>query len=169
MKPNKQNCPFEENITDLRHTQEKLKDAAENSEDVRNGVSTPEEEKKEPGYVIYNEIMETTVKILQSDTMASVFATMAEKIGEDMTKSFITALSLAMTHSSYNAIVLYDHMIKSELQKSFDTIGEGVNNLSGIVNGHHGAMSVMKSRIEALEKAVGINPKAAPNKQNHSV
>ena len=154
-----QQSPFSDDIDILRKTQERLNESVENSEDVKSGTTTVDDEKKEPGYRIYNEIMETTINILQSDTMASTFGTIAEQLNPEVTKALVTSISLAMTHSAYNAIILYDKMIKEELQKSFNTIGNGLNELSGTVNGHHGAIKVFKHRLEELERVVGIEKK----------
>lgn len=151
---NENQSPFQESIDDINRTKEKLEEAAENSEDVKNRTSTPEKEKQEPGYIIYNAIMNTTVKILQSQTMVEVFDKFAKQFGPEMSKELITALSLAMTHSSYNAIVLYDEMLKKEIQKAFDIQSDAINKIAASVNGHQGALEIYKKRLEDVERAI---------------
>ena len=64
-----QNNPLNESIESIKRMQAKMEEAAGNTEDVKNGDATKEEEMQEPAYVLFNGIAETSIKILQSPTV----------------------------------------------------------------------------------------------------
>ena len=58
---------LDDSIEELKAFRKNLNAAAEDNEDVRNGISTPEEEKQEPEFQMYDVIAETSIQILQNE------------------------------------------------------------------------------------------------------
>lgn len=132
--------PLHDEIEDIESVQKKIND------------KTSDEDKEEPGYILYSAILETSKSILNTDTFVEAYDRIKDKLGSEETKSLFTIISLAMTHSAYNAIQLYDHMLISQLNNTVNTWNDTISKISGIVNGHHGALEVFNHRISKLEE-----------------
>jgi len=141
-------------VKELNHLREELKHAAMNSDDVKEGVSTPEEELKEPGYIIYDAIVETVVNILSSDIVTKSFAKIAESLPEDTTKTLVELLATCMSNSAHHAIMLYDGMLKQELTAQFNNYGNALNNCIATVNAQKGAIEVFRKQIGDLNMEI---------------
>ena len=133
---------------------EHLRKSVEMSEDVKNGYSTPEEERQEPSYVLYDSIIESVIDILQSETVQKSFETLAKETSPETAKALIELLSVCMANSAHHAIVLYDNMLKAELDKQFDRYGDTLNNCIATVNAHDGVLKVLRKSISDLKSEI---------------
>lgn len=131
------NNPMQESIDDIDLTKEKMDKKAD--------------DKDEPGYILYSAILNTSKEILSSPVFAESFKKIEKVLGTEETKSLLTVLSLAMTHSSYNTIQLYDMLLTENVNKMIGDINEELGTLRGTINGHQGAMEVFKKRLDKLE------------------
>jgi hypothetical protein len=145
-----------DSIDNLKNIQKQMEQDAENSQDVKDGNCTAEDEKKEPAYILYNNIIETSVQIMQLDPVVNIIKSLTETIGEDTAKSLVELFALTMTHSAHQAILIYDDMLKTELTKQFDHYCTQMNNIGGTVVGHDGALNEFNSRINDLTGAVSV-------------
>lgn len=132
-----ENNPMQESIDDIDLTKEKMDKKAD--------------DKDEPGYILYSAILNTSKEILSSPVFAESFKKIEKVLGTEETKSLLTVLSLAMTHSSYNTIQLYDMLLTENVNKMIGDINEELGTLRGAINGHQGAMEVFKKRLDKLE------------------
>ena len=132
-----ENNPMQESIDDIGLTKEKMDKKAD--------------DKDEPGYILYSAILNTSKEILSSPVFAESFKKIEKVLGTEETKSLLTVLSLAMTHSSYNTIQLYDILLTENVNKMIGDINEELGTLRGTINGHQGAMEVFKKRLDKLE------------------
>lgn len=147
-----QNNPFQNTIDDLNNFKDNLSKAAENTEDVKKGDATLEEEKQEPDFLLFDAISESSIAILQLPSIQEGFKHLSENITEDGVKKLIEIMVIAMTHSAYNAITFYDGLLKEELIKQFDHYGDSLNSCIGKVNAHEGAIAVLKERVNSFIK-----------------
>lgn len=159
--------PFNDSVNELKQCQEDMKKKAEESPDVKEGKCTLEEELQEPAYLLYNQIAESSIRILQLPEVVKTFSALSDKFGDDLAKSFVELLALTMTQSAHQAVLFYDDLLKAELTKQFDNVGEHLNDTRAIVEGHSGALSVFKTKLneiqtklkkDAFAKANGISP-----------
>ena len=132
-----ENNLMQESIDDIDLTKEKMDKKAD--------------DKDEPGYILYSAILNTSKEILSSPVFAESFKKIEKVLGTEETKSLLTVLSLAMTHSSYNTIQLYDMLLTENVNKMIGDINEELGTLRGTINGHQGAMEVFKKRLDKLE------------------
>ena len=128
---------MQESIDDIDLTKEKMDKKAD--------------DKDEPGYILYSAILNTSKEILSSPVFAESFKKIEKVLGTEETKSLLTVLSLAMTHSSYNTIQLYDMLLTENVNKMIGDINEELGTLKGTINGNQGAMEVFKKRLDKLE------------------
>lgn len=161
------NNPLNDSVNELKQCQENIKKKAEESDDVKDGKCTAEEELREPAYVLYNQIAESSIRILQLPEVVNIFAKLSSNIGDDIAKALVELMALTMTQSAHQAVLFYDDLLKTELTKQFDNIGEHLNDTRAIVEGHTGALSVFKTQLneiqsklkkDAFAKANGISP-----------
>lgn len=149
--------PLNESIKDIKEYQDKLKKAAEESQDVKDGKCTLEDELKEPAYVLYNQIAESSIKILEIPAVVNIFAKLSKTLGEDMSKSIVELFALTMTQSAHQAVLFYDDLLKAELTKQFDNIGEHVNKSQAELEGIKEAINVHRKKIGEIENRIKID------------
>lgn len=143
---------LDKSVEDILKFKEKLENGAENTEDVKSGKCTAEDEKQEPGYILYNAISESSIEILKQPTVVKFFENISKDIGEDFSKSLVELLAICMSHSAYTAITFYDQMLKGELTKQFDHYGDHLNAIGGTVKSHDAVLEVFSKRLSELEK-----------------
>ena len=146
-----------DSIDEIKRFQENLNKAAETNDDVKAGISTPEEEKEEPEFQMYDVIAETTIKILQNEHVVNTFNELAKKVGDELTKSIIESISIMMTNSAFNAILWYDKLMEKNIVPQFNALVEKVNMLDADVTGYGGAIRVLKEKVSLIEKQSQIN------------
>lgn len=130
--------PMQKSIDEIEHTQQHMDKQAT--------------DKEEPGYILYTSILETSKEILQSPVFVESFQKIADKLGKEETRALTTMMSLAMTHSAYNAIQLYDTLMTQQLNGAVKNFNSTLSELAGSVNGHQGALEVFKRRMDVLEE-----------------
>lgn len=130
--------PMQKSIDEIDHTQQHMDKQAT--------------DKEEPGYILYTSILETSKEILQSPVFVESFQKIAERLGKEETRALTTMMSLAMTHSAYNAIQLYDTLMTQQLNKTVENFNSTLSELAGTVNGHQGALEVFKKRLDTIEE-----------------
>lgn len=143
----KKTNPFQDVIQDIQGVQSRFTKLAEEADPQ----DPAQADKNSLAYLLYNEIMETTIRILASDTMTDVFRQVSEKMGTTVSQQLITAMSMAMTHSAYQAILYYDGMMQQRLSEIFEVYSRGYTTLAANVNGIMGALQSYKSRLEKLD------------------
>lgn len=138
-------------IKEVKEFQKHLNEAAENTQDVKDGKCTPEDEKQEPAFRLYNSIAESTVKILQNEVVQRGLMEIGQICGEKVMRALVQIMTISMTYSAHEAIVLYDEMLKQELIKQFDNLGTSVNSAGAVLQAHEAIIKVMQSKIQSLE------------------
>jgi len=143
-----------QHIDSMQSFKEKLKSDIENSPDVKEGKCTVEDEKAEPSYYLSAAIADTCIDIMQSKAVLEASSELVNKLGcsPDAIKPLFSLLTLVTVNSAYNAIVLYDDLLKGELSKQFDNYGEKLNQVIGDTNAHTGAITVLRNEITKLKK-----------------
>lgn len=151
-----QNSSLNNSIDDIKKWQDALHKQAEESEDVKNKKCTIEDEKREPAFMLYNQIAETSVKLLQLPEIVAAFAMLSKSIGEDEAKTLVEVLALTMTQSAYQAICFYDELLKAELTKQFDNVGEHLNTTRADVEAHSGVLAVFRKQLSEIQNKMKI-------------
>ena len=144
-------------VAELEDLKQKLHEAAEHTQDVENGDATPDEERQEPEYILFNKITETTLEILKMPSFVEGFKTISLILGEESAKKVAEMMAVAMTHSAVSAVMFYDEYLNEQLTKQFNRFAEALNNTIAVVNGMEPAMEIYKKRISEIEKQIRIN------------
>lgn len=127
-----------------------LKDSVEEMENLRKHVKEAagrSENKDDGSYVLYDMIIESVINILNSESVKKSFTALSSKLGTETVKPLVELLTICMTNSAQNAIVIYDDLLKQELTKQFDRLGDALNNCIATVNAHDGAIKVLRKSI----------------------
>lgn len=146
-----------DDINVIKRAQEAVNKSADDAKDVKDGIVTADEERKEPAYVLFNGIAETSIKILSMPTVATLINDIGDKLGEDLAKRLTEALTICMTNSAYMAINFYDDLLKDELTKQFKEVDQNFNKLGADVNAHSGVLEVHNKKISDIEKRLTID------------
>ena len=109
------------------------------------------EKQEEPDYLLYNSISESSIEILQQESVLKLFNQIGDKLGSDIAKSLTELMAIAMTHSAYSAILFYDGLLKKELTNQFNHYGEHLNDATAIVKSHDSVLEVFGNRLTDLE------------------
>ena len=144
--------PFNDAIDLINKNKELVHEGMKNADEVKEGYVTEEEIENDPSLKLYDAISEASIEILQNPTVVNMFNELENKAGPELTKSVIEAMVLSMTHSAHSAIVIYDELLKVELQKQFESYEETMIEMAAIVNAHSGVLEEFKTRIENLNK-----------------
>lgn len=124
---------------------------------MKSGKCTAEDEKQEPGYLLFKAISESSIEILQQPSVVELFKKVSENIGEDVSKSLVELLAISMSHSAHNAIIFYDQMLKGELTRQFDHYGDHLNAIGGTVRSHDSVLEVFSKRLSKIETTLKLN------------
>ena len=146
-----------ESIDDIKNFQKDMEEASGNTEDVKNGTATKEEEQQEPAYILYKGISESSIGIMQSPIIVNMFEALSEQLGEETTKKIVEAFTIMMTTSAYNAVVFYDELLKKELTQQFDNVSKAFSNIGANVTAHTGVLEVFKKRLDEISKSLQID------------
>lgn len=157
------NNPLNSSVEDLKKWQESVNKSAEQAEDVKEGRCTAEEERKEPGYILYNQIAETSVKLLQLPEVTNAFSSIAKSVGEETSKLIVELMAITMTQSAYQAVCFYDDLLKEELTKHFQQIGECLNITRADVAGHGSALAVFRKQLNEIQNKMKTEEFAKAN------
>lgn len=149
--------PLDKSVEDLNRWKEDINKSAEEAEDVKEGRCTAEEERKEPAYVLYNQIAESSIHILQLPEIVSTFAMISETVGEKTGKALVELMAIAMSQSAYQAICFYDELLKEELSKQFNHVGEHLNIARADIDAHTSALSVFRKQLNDIQNKMKID------------
>lgn len=141
-----------DDIYAIKRAQDAVNATAKDSKEVKDGTVTEDEELKEPAYVLFNGIAETSIKILGTPSVATIMNEIGGKMGEETAKHLTELISICMTNSAYMALTFYDDLLKEELNKHFQNVDENFIKLSADINAHTGVLEVFKKRLSELEK-----------------
>lgn len=151
-----QTTKLDESIKDIEKLKETAEKAAENTKDVKEGKCTAEDEKQEPAYILYQQIANSSITILQNPEIVKAFKDISEKVDEELSKNLVTLIAVAMTQSAHQAVLFYDAFLKKELDKQFEHIADAINKDRADINATTSAMQVFRERIGNLEKLTKI-------------
>lgn len=152
-----QKNPLADAVKSIENFKNNMKEATKHTKDVKEGSCTPEDEQKEPAYILYDGIADGSISILESPVFIEGFKKISDKLGDEVSRSLAEMLAIAMTKSAYSAITFYDDLLKAELQKQFDNYGSSLNGVIAKTNGINGAMEVFKKRIGDMENKLKID------------
>lgn len=149
--------PMSESIEDLKKIKEVVSNSAKDTEAVKEGVVSEEEKKKEPSFVLFDAIAESSISILQTEGVLTAFQGIAPVLGKEGTKSLIDLITIIMTQSSYYAILQYDEMLKSELDKHFDNIVNNINICKSDLDAYKATLQVFSRSLNEIKKKLQID------------
>lgn len=148
--------PMSNSIDDLNKIKSVVKDSAKETEAVKEGVVTEEEKQKEPAFALFDSIANSSIEILQSEGVVKAFSGIAPALGEEGTKSLIDLITIVMIQSSYYAILQYDEMLKSELDKHFDAIVNNLNICKSDLEAYKSALQVFRKSLNEVKSTLQI-------------
>lgn len=151
-------------IDEINRQREVVKENLINSDDVKAGKCTPEEELQEPSYILYDSIARSTIEILKQPIIDKSLSDLAKDTSDNFSKSLVELLAVVMTQSAHQAILCYDELLKNEISKNFDLVYERLNSTSASVESHKAVLKVFKASLNEIESKIKIY-EAANKKQ----
>lgn len=156
---------FDSELKTIAEKQKKVNESAKESQDVKDGILTEEEQLKEPSYVLFNSMMDSITKIMQkkevTESIENIFNILASQgVAANKAaaiKELINLMIIVMTTSSYEAILCYDDMLKGELTTHFDNIVKYFNEVKLEVNAHNGTLSVFKKHLSEIDNKLKMD------------
>lgn len=155
---------IEKTINEIRDVQEKINEEAskENDKTPKNGEeSTPKPEDVSPGLgaVLFNQISETSIKILQTPAVEEGIIKIATNMNmdEESVTSLINIIAISMTNASLQAILFYDDLLKNELTKQMDNVSYHINLGKADIEGIKAAVQVHQKQIGSINNTLKIN------------
>ncbi len=136
----------------IKEAKKKVEEAIQHTDDVKDGKSTPEEEKQEPGYLLYNQIADTMLEIMQKPEITSAFVAIGKKLGDDVSTNLVNIIAICTVTVAHNAIVFYDDLLKKELTQQFSFFGNHLNECKADVAAFRSVLEVFKKRIDETTK-----------------
>lgn len=148
---------FADAIQELEDLRKVMIKAAEESEDVKEGNCTEDDEKSEPAFILFDQISKSSISMLKQPIAEKIFNEIQEKLGYDTTKGLIELFVVTMTHSAHNAILFYDDLLKQELTKQFDHMGEYINNANADIKAHKAVLEVFRKDLNEIKSKLLID------------
>lgn len=145
----------EQAISEIQHFQEKLHDQ---KPDIDPELLDPDD--KDPHVLLYEQITDHCIEVLQMPTIAEAMNAIGDKLGDDVATNLCTVMAIIMTNAAFNAITFYDGILKEELNPIFKDYNTLINDISGTVKGHDGALEVFKQRLANVQKKLGLDNSA---------
>ena len=111
------------------------------------------------GLRLFNQITETTIKIIETPEVENSIVTIATEMnmGQKSISALINLIAVAMTNSAQQAILFYDDLLKDELTKQFDNIGKHINLGKADMEGFKAALQVHQKQIGEINKTLLLN------------
>lgn len=147
---------LDESINQIKNMQKIVNDSAKESEDVKEGNCTLEEEQAEPDRVIYDAICNNTISLLTNKDVADAFVKIGKVFGEETSQELTVLIATCITQSAYSAIVFYDNLLKTQLEKDYDVYNHNINLCKSSIDGISAAMDVFKKRLSDVENKLKI-------------
>lgn len=143
-------------IDDIVKMQDSLKQNIHKEAESEEGEQK-EDPEKDPVYLLLDSILKNSAEILSNPAVTQLFEKLIPKIGKDETISLIQSLSIIMSYSAYSSLLLYDDLLKGQLQQEFDHISKHINFAKADLAGMQGALEVFKKRLGDVENTVKID------------
>lgn len=168
--------PTQEAINDIKNMKKAMHKASTQTEDVKNGNKTPEEEQADPGYILFDHISDVCIELLQLpdiiNSMNDIASIITPSIGKEnadkIMSDICTIMAVMTTHSSFRAIAFYDNEAAKSLNQQFNAYNDVIAKMGGIINGHSGVLEVFKQQIEECRQKLGlvnIKPETSENEK----
>ena len=142
----------DEAIDQMKRFKELLKEASKNTEEVKSGELTPEDEQESPEYILFDNIADCCISSLQMEPVIEIMNKLADKFGDDIASDLCSMMALVMANSAFNAIAFYDKLVSKLLAESFNSYNDALNDTIARVDGINSAMEVFKRKFEDLRK-----------------
>lgn len=144
--------PLQHEIDSIRKAQAAAEKAASETDDVKEGRCTPEDEKAEPGFVLYNRIAESMIEIMQQPEVTNGFVKIGKILGEEVSTTLVSIIAMCTVTGAHNAIVFYDELLKKELSQNFELVSKRVNEAVADTAAFRGVLEVFKKKLDEIEK-----------------
>lgn len=169
-----ENPELQEAIEDVKETLEAHDKALGETDDVKEGNCTKEDEAAEPANVLFRAISELTIQILADPVIDQSFAIIDKNlnalvaedpkpsqelkatISKEIISTLINIIAVSMSHSAYNSLLLYDDLIKKELDNQFDHVGKHLNTTKADVEGLKALSQIFRRQISDINKKLDI-------------
>ena len=149
--------PLDESIETIKNMQKVIEEQIENSDDVKEGINTKEEEMQEPQNLLFTKISESVILTLQNPDIINGFAVIHNSgFGKEATEVLINIIAITAATTAFNAMTFYDGLLKEELTKQFDHIANHINNSKSDIQGIMSACEVYKKKIGELENQLKL-------------
>jgi predicted aminopeptidase len=113
-----------------------------------------DEEIKDPANILFNEISETSIHILQDPAINNCFAEIAKELKEETVRQLVTVIGICMTHSAYQAITFYDELLKAELSKQFDNLSHHINLCKTDDEAIKASFSILRKQFDEVKNEI---------------
>lgn len=122
-----------------------------------NSENSEEDEKDDPAYILLQNIIVSVSKMVSTTQVKNIFETIKKNTNEETSTAILTLLSIVMTYSAHNALLIYDELLKKELQNQFDNIGNHINYMKSDLSAHEAVLNIHKKDINELKKKIQID------------
>lgn len=139
-------------VEDIKKVQQAVHDTVNESEDVKNGNCTAEEESAEPGRVLFDKISENVINILQNPDIVRVFVDIGKKFDEKTSQDLTVMMAVCMSQSAYQALLFYDSLLKDELQRNYDVFNNNINLCKSSIEAHESALTIFRKKLSDIDK-----------------
>lgn len=149
--------PLQHEIDEIEKSKKAAEEALKQHPDVKEGKSTIEEEKQEPGFILYNQIAESMIDIMKKPEVSIGFIKIGKQLGEEMSRTFVDLIAVCTVTAAHNAIVFYDDLLKKEIKTHFDVLTNYTNNNSADIHALKSVLEVFNKRLSEIEKKLKID------------
>lgn len=144
-------------ISLINKTRAAVNESWANSEDVKSGKVTVEDEQKEPSHVLYNGIIDSTINVLKAPATVNALTSMSKGMELSAVGDMLGFIALAISTAAYNSITLYDGLIKDEISKQLQMFVDKINECTAEIMAHKSVLEVHSKRLTEIEKRLNIS------------
>lgn len=137
------NKNFKEKISEIN--KENIDKQKEEKEKIRKDLEENENAEKTIADLLLEGIINNIERIVEIDNIKDPIMKLTATMDHEQVKQIISLIQSFSVFMVYNSILLYDDLLKDEIQKQLDHIGKHIN--------------LSKSDIEALKAAIKIHTK----------
>lgn len=137
------NKNFKEKISEIN--KENIDKQKEEKEKIRKDLEENENAEKTIVDLLLEGIINNIERIVEIDNIKDPIMKLTATMDHEQVKQIISLIQSFSVFMVYNSILLYDDLLKDEIQKQLDHIGKHIN--------------LSKSDIEALKAAIKIHTK----------
>ena len=125
---------------------------------IANAEKTKENKEDKLVPVLFKQISDTSIEILNSPEITVAFKLMeGEGISKKAISTLIQVIAISMSNAAYQSILFYDDLLKQELTRQFDNIGDHVNMTKADVEGIKAAIQVHTQKISDIDNVLILN------------